>query len=271
MNSKLAIPEDFQKIINDLLGTESSSFFESLDSPSPSSIRINPSKKFDTESLSDIPWSQWGKYLPERPVYTLDPSLHAGAYYVQEPSSMFLEQAVKTCVDLSKPAIALDLCAAPGGKSTHLLSLLHPDSFLVSNEVIRSRAGILHENILKWGYDNVMVTNNDPSHFSRLEGVFDLILVDAPCSGEGLFRKDSEAMSEWSTANIELCSLRQQRILKDVWPALKQNGILIFCTCTYNPIENEGTMEWMSKTGDCEFVSIPFAPEWGLEETRRHG
>lgn len=181
---------------------------------------------------------------------------------------MFLEQAVFSAIDVDKPLTVLDLCAAPGGKSSHLLSLLHPDSLLVSNEVIRSRASILSENIQKWGYPNVVITNNDPAHFANMKGVFDLIVVDAPCSGEGLFRKDNEALKEWSLSNVELCALRQQRILKDVWPALKQDGILIFSTCTYNAKEDEETMAWLSQTGDCEFISIPLDPDWGIVETK---
>ncbi|MGB4973956.1 MAG: RsmB/NOP family class I SAM-dependent RNA methyltransferase, partial [Cyclobacteriaceae bacterium] len=267
MHKELSIPDDFQKIIKDLLGNESDSFYESLLTTSPPAVRLNPNKDFRLSNTSNIPWTQYGKYLKERPIYTLDPALHAGAYYVQEPSSMFLEQAVTSAVDLEQPLTVLDLCAAPGGKSTHLLSLLHPDSLLVSNETIRSRATILSENIQKWGYPNVIVTNNDPSHFSKLQGLFDLIVVDAPCSGEGLFRKDNEALDEWSPANVDLCAMRQRRILKDVWPALKQGGILIFSTCTYNTQEDEETMEWLSQTGDCEFLTIPIEEDWGIVET----
>src|SRR5262249_44796463 len=148
-------------------------------------------------------------------------------------------QAILQSVDTTKPLRVLDLCAAPGGKSTHLLSLLSSDSLLITNEAIRSRAFILAENIQKWGHSNVIVTNNDPEHFTELEGFFDVIVVDAPCSGEGLFRKDSEAIKEWSPANVDLCSKRQRRIVSDVWPSLKNNGILIYCTCTYNEHENE--------------------------------
>jgi len=268
VSQDLRIPADFQKIIKDLVGTESDSFFKSLHTPSPASIRLNPHKHFDQPDSLDIPWTKWGKYLKERPIYTLDPLLHAGAYYVQEPSSMFLEHVIKHSIEITTPIIALDLCAAPGGKSTHLLSLLHPESLLVSNEVIRSRASILSENIQKWGYANTLVTNNDPSHFTQLEGLFDLIVVDAPCSGEGLFRKDNEALNQWSESNVELCSLRQQRILKDVWPALKQGGILIYSTCTYNTKEDEANMEWLSKKEDLEFLSVPLSQQWGIMETR---
>ena len=181
---------------------------------------------------------------------------------------MFLEQAVIHSLDLGQPLTVLDLCAAPGGKSTHLLSLLSPDSLLVCNEAIRSRASVLSENIQKWGHANALVCSNDPSRFPHLQGLFDLVVVDAPCSGEGLFRKDNEALREWSPAHVELCALRQRRILKEVWPALKENGILVFCTCTYNALEDEGTMEWLGQAGDCEFMSIPLKKEWGIVETK---
>ncbi|RZL04773.1 MAG: phosphoenolpyruvate carboxylase, partial [Pedobacter sp.] len=158
------------------------------------SIRTNPAKfniassHFDVEEK--VQWSSCGYYLKQRPSFTTDPLFHAGCYYVQEASSMFLEQALKQSVDLTTPIKVLDLCAAPGGKSTHIQSLISADSLLVSNEVIKARAGILKQNIVKWGGSNVIVTNNDPQHFSRLEGFFDVIVVDAPCSGSGLFRRD---------------------------------------------------------------------------------
>jgi len=148
----------------------------------------------------------------------------------------------------------LDLCAAPGGKSTHLLDMISSDSLLVSNEVIKTRASILSENIQKWGRANVVVTNNDPEGFGHLAGFFDLVVVDAPCSGEGLFRKDEAAIQEWSEDNVRLCSLRQRRILSDIWPALKENGVLIYCTCTYNEAENEDNLFWLSQQKNVEFI-----------------
>lgn len=170
---------------------------------------------------------------------------------------MFLEQAWHAIADPSKPLRVLDACAAPGGKSTHLLSLLNEQSLLVTNEVIRSRANILAENIQKWGKSNVVVTNSDPEVIGRLTGYFDVILVDAPCSGEGLFRKDPEATTEWSEENAHLCTLRQRRILTDLWPALKEGGSLIYCTCTYNPEENERNLQWLAEQVDASFVEVP--------------
>jgi len=236
------------------------------------SIRENPAKSLGGETRTQkrrIPWAEHGYYLNQRPSFTLDPLIHAGAYYVQEASSMLLEQAVKQAVDLAQPSIVLDLCAAPGGKSTHLLSLLNADSLLISNDVIRSRASILSENIQKWGYENVVVTNNDPQDFKKLTGFFDLIVVDAPCSGEGLFRKEPEAMNEWSEENVMLCSQRQQRILADVLPALKQEGILIYSTCTYNEKENEDNLVWLDEQMDVDFVQLKLEASWGIEEVKK--
>ena len=238
------------------------------------SIRINSSKpvtKLANQSinqLTKIPWSEFGYYLKQRPSFTFDPLFHAGCYYVQEASSMFLEQALKQTVDLSRPLKVLDLCAAPGGKSTHIQSLISGESLLVSNEVIRSRANILKSNIIKWGCNNVVVTNNDPRDFLQLENYFDVIVVDAPCSGSGLFRRDEDAMKEWSPDNVALCSQRQQRILADVWPALKKNGVLIYSTCSYSKEEDEEILDWM--VGELSIVNCQLSidPLWGITETQ---
>ncbi|HEY9009221.1 MAG TPA: rRNA methyltransferase [Ohtaekwangia sp.] len=257
------LPASFAHKMQRQLGNAFPDFVNSLSQPAPVSIRLNPWKKNRYTQLASIPWASQGRYLAERPVFTLDPFFHAGSYYVQEASSMFLEQALRQCVDLHKPLHVLDLCAAPGGKSTHMISLLNNESLLVTNEVIRSRAAILAENIQKWGCHNVAVTNNDPEDFQRLPGFFDVIVVDAPCSGEGLFRKDPEAMREWSDDNVVLCSRRQRRILSDIWPSLKENGILVYSTCTYNPEENEENLAWLKQEHDVEFLKLRLDPLWG--------
>jgi NOL1/NOP2/fmu family ribosome biogenesis protein len=191
---------------------------------------------------------------------------------VQEASSMFIEQALKQTVDLSSSLTVLDLAAAPGGKSTHIQSLISKDSLLVSNEVIRPRAGILQDNIIKWGCENVIVTNNDPKDFLRTENFFDVIVVDAPCSGSGLFRRDEEAIGEWSLNNVQLCSQRQQRILADVWPALKQNGILIYSTCSYSGAEDEDIIDWMIEELPVENCRLSIDAQWNITETKTtHG
>ena len=241
------------------------------------SIRINPFKSAIINSewsignpthhsplTIHIPWSTYGYYLSQRPSFTFDPFFHAGVYYVQDASSMFLEQALLQTTDLSKPLKILDLSAAPGGKSTHIQSLISKGSLLVSNEVIRSRANILKDNIIKWGCENVMVTNNDPKDFAKLENYFDVIVVDAPCSGSGLFRREPEAIGEWSLNNVQLCSQRQQRILADVWPALKKDGVLIYSTCSYSKEEDEDIVNWMLKKLTVESCQLAVPSEWGI-------
>lgn len=233
------------------------------------SIRINPAKNNEVPFKAEhcpVPWTQFGYYLVERPSFTFDPLFHAGCYYVQEASSMFLEQALKQTLDLSKPLKVLDLCAAPGGKSTHIHSLISKDSLLVSNEVIKQRANILKENIIKWGSSNVVVTNNDPKDFSQFKGYFDVIIVDAPCSGSGLFRKDETAITEWSENNVALCSQRQQRILADVLPALKEGGILIYSTCSFSKQEDEDILDWL--TANCQLASrkLSLPDKFGINE-----
>jgi NOL1/NOP2/sun family putative RNA methylase len=273
MEKHPGLPKEFEESLQNTLGNSFPDFINSLQNPPPVSIRINPLKN-KSEITDPVSWSMFGQYLDARPVFTLDPVLHAGAYYVQEASSMFIEQALKQSVDLSQKLRVLDVSAAPGGKSTHLLSLLNQESLLVSNEVIRSRATILAENIQKWGYSNVIVTHNDPADFTRLGGFFDVILVDAPCSGEGLFRKDPEAIREWSPEHVDLCARRQRRILADVWPALKENGVLIYSTCTYNKVENEETINWLQAGHAVESIKLNINPAWGIEaikEKNIHG
>jgi NOL1/NOP2/fmu family ribosome biogenesis protein len=183
---------------------------------------------------------------------------------------MFLEQAFVQVTSADASLNVLDLCSAPGGKSTHLASLINADSLLVSNEVIRSRVSVVAENLQKWGALNTVVTHNDPKDFQRLPGFFDVIIVDAPCSGEGLFRKDHNAMKEWSTEQVGLCSSRQRRILNDIWPALKGGGVLIYSTCTYNEAENEDVLDWLNESHEVEFVQLALDKTWGIKEVKKN-
>lgn len=197
------------------------------------------------EIQSAVPWCPYGYYLPSRPSFTFDPLFHAGTYYVQEASSMFLWEALKQTVgDNTAGLKVLDLCAAPGGKST-LLASYFTNGLVIANDVIRSRAAILVENLTKWGADNTVVTNNDPKDFAELQGFFDVMVVDAPCSGSGLFRRDEETINEWSEDTVALCSQRQQRILADALGALKQDGVLIYSTCSYSKQEDEDILDWI--------------------------
>lgn len=302
----MELPVEFKEYAIAALGEEvAGELFDAIGSGEEvTSVRVNPLKEvaaspntcvgmpeecfpdyLPAEVEERVPWTRLGYYLKERPVFTLDPLFHAGAYYVQEASSMYMELAM-TAIEkdfagryggeelsgrgfFDHDIAALDLCAAPGGKSTHLVSLLGKDSLLVSNEVIKSRSVVLADNIAKWGCDNVVVTNNDPADFGAFEGTFDLIVVDAPCSGEGLFRKEPEAISEWSPANVELCAQRQQRILADIWPALKPGGYLVYSTCTYNKFENDGNLEWLKNKITSQLCTI--ASESGAILTKGGG
>jgi 16S rRNA C967 or C1407 C5-methylase (RsmB/RsmF family)/NOL1/NOP2/fmu family ribosome biogenesis protein len=240
------------------------------------SVRVNPSKvKSDPALLfpgsEKVPWSSMGYYLPSRPYFTFDPRLHAGAYYVQEPSSMFLEVCLRQTSDLSKQLKVLDLCAAPGGKSTLIQSVISFDSLLVSNEVIKTRVGVLVENLSKWGGANVIVTNNDPRDFSNLENYFDVLVVDAPCSGSGLFRRDANAIDEWSPETVHTCSLRQQRILADAYPCLKQGGVLIYSTCSYSAEEDEEIGDWLLLNYKVHSIKLDVPAELNIVETKSNG
>ena len=264
------MPPDFLNRIQSQFPSDFDQFVTSVDQPAAVSLRVN-SQKFAIPEVSErVPWCETGIFLNERPSFTLDPIFHSGAYYVQEASSMFVEQAFRQ-IEHEKGRVVLDLCAAPGGKSTHLLSLVDPDDLLVSNEVIRSRVSVLDENLRKWGHQNVVVTSNDPSNFSELEGLFDVILVDAPCSGEGLFRRDASAIQQWSVENTNLCATRQRRILADIWPSLKKGGYLIYSTCTFNPEENEENLKWLAKNNAIESIRIPLQENWNVDEIETNG
>jgi 16S rRNA C967 or C1407 C5-methylase (RsmB/RsmF family)/NOL1/NOP2/fmu family ribosome biogenesis protein len=244
----------------------------SLDSESPISVRLNPNKPQvlnHLEFAEQVPWCSTGYYLESRPKFTLDPLFHAGCFYPQEAGSMYIESVFKS-LDLSDSPAVLDLCAAPGGKSTLLASLLNNKGVLVSNEVIRSRAYILAENVTKSGYSNCLVSNNDPKDFSTLKGSFDVILIDAPCSGEGMFRKDLKSRAEWSEENANMCSARQKRIVMDVWDSLKENGYIIYSTCTFNPDENENNIDWLLNELDCEIVQVPLF-ENAIPDSKKYG
>ncbi len=260
------LPEKFIQRIKIQGLTDADSLIKAFEEPSPVSIRVNTSK-WNRIPLNrePVPWCRDGFYLEKRPSFTLDPLFHAGCYYPQEASGMFLEQVYKQTVGEKRNIRVLDLCGAPGGKSTHLSSLTGENGMLVANEVIRARAAVLTENITKWGLSNTIVTQNDSAAFKNLPGYFDMILVDAPCSGEGMFC-NKKAVDEWSEKNAALCSVRQKRILLDVWPALKENGILIYSTCTFNPDENEKNIKWLTDNRKAECIRIDISDYPGIRE-----
>lgn len=269
-------PEEFIKRISTQKYADTPALLKALSEPSPNSIRINTSKWNKRPAHSEIvPWCNDGYYLESRPSYTLDPLFHSGCYYPQEASGMFLGSVVNQVKSTNENLRVLDLCAAPGGKSTHLAGLIGKNSLLISNDAIRSRASILAETLTKWGSGNVLVTQNDPAAFGKLPGYFDIIVVDAPCSGEGMFRTGI-AVSEWSVANTIHCVARQKRILMDVWPALKGNGILVYSTCTFNPGENEENIKWLTGRKDAVSLELDISGLIGIsqidfEGTRGYG
>lgn len=270
--ASLKLPSAFEMMMKSKLNEDYPSFKDALELAPPVSIRKNIIKyhsngqgelRFDGER--PIEWCEDGYYLPSRPSFTSDPLFHAGCYYVQEASSMFVNQFVRQHIG-DAPVIALDLCAAPGGKSTLLLSILPAGSLLFSNEISRQRCQILKENLIKWGNPNVIVTNNDANDYQRCGLQFDLILCDAPCSGEGMFRKDPQTINEWNEQSVSTCSHRQREILSDIWPSLKPGGILLYSTCTYNSEEDEQNARYICKELGGTPLKVDISPSWGIDQ-----
>ena len=277
----MKLPKDFETYFRERWETEAvDALISGLQSEPSVSIRLNPSRlPLDAEpegADGHVPWCPEGIYLQSRPAFTADPLLHAGAYYVQEASSMFLAHVLRTIFHSSLSiAGCLDLCAAPGGKSTLLRSLLPDDCLLVSNEPVRARAQVLAENMAKWGHPNVLVTQAYAADIAealrrggRKKGGgrarFDLILADVPCSGEGMMRKEEEAVRQWSPAFVAECAALQRRIVADIWPTLRDGGYLIYSTCTFNPEEDEENVEWIASELGADIIPIPIDHTWNI-------
>ena len=260
------LPQDFTTYTSTLFGPERwARFLHALNELSPVSVRLNPWKKssqFPFASATPVPWCKQAYWLSEHPNFTLDPLFHAGVYYVQEAASLFLDHVLREHVTDS--VTALDLCAAPGGKSTLMRAALPQGSVLVSNEPDRRRANILLENMLKQGHPDVLVTHNFAHEFATTDLAFDVILTDIPCSGEGLFRRDEGAINEWSLQNVHMCQERQRKILKDIWPCLRAGGLLIYSTCTFNTRENEENVRWLAEELGAEILSVSTKTEWKI-------
>ena len=255
------LPKTLIPRLQSQLGNEWGAFLESLEKPPISSLRVNPVKGPDLFADEEaVPWCKYGKYPAERPRYVWDPMYHAGAYYAQEASSMIFANAI----DFSKDLKVLDLCAAPGGKSTLLLSFLSKNSLLVSNELVGKRASILYENLVKWGAPNTLITNNSVNDFHSFKGFFDVVLIDAPCSGEGMFRKDDEVITQWSEGLADQCSIIQKNILAEAVGLIKPGGQLIYSTCTWESRENEDNISWLYDNFDISPAAIAIKPEWGI-------
>ena len=261
------LPPLFSQQMADILGaSQAQALAEALTTSPVVSIRQNPFKPTAADLYPDmqpVPWCATGAYLAERPSFTTNPLLHAGAFYVQEAASMFIEQAYRA-MDIV-PQRVLDLCAAPGGKSTLWRTLLPDDALLVANEPLRQRAQILAENLTKWGHPGVIVTNAYGADFAPLEGCFDIVATDVPCSGEGMFRKDAGAVSQWSPGLVEQCAQVGWDIVSDVWPALRTGGYLVYSTCTFNREEDEHQVARICRELGAELVAIPTLAEWGIE------
>lgn len=265
----------FIGLLTEAVGAEKAGVvLDALASEPSVSIRLNPVKLRESPfpDAAPVPWSPWGRMLPERPSFTLDPLFHAGCYYVQDSSAMAVGEVFRRVMDrLPADPVVLDLCAAPGGKTTDLSASLREqagDRFtLIANEVIRSRFRILRENVAVWGDPRTGVISRDPSAFPD-RPVFDAILADVPCSGEGMFRKDPKAVRDWSPEIVEFCAGRQRRILSDIWPSLKEGGLLVYSTCTFNRTENDGNVAWIASELGAEILDPGDLP--GVERTR-HG
>ena len=243
------LPEEFKLRMHQELGAEAEELFAALDTEPLTSIRLNPLKPAEVFEGETVGWSPCGRYLSSRPQFTLDPLLHGGAYYVQEASSQFVGYLLRG-LELEGCRV-LDMCAAPGGKSTIYSTLVGRSGLVVANDISRNRALALADNVQRWGVGNVVVTCNQPSHIGEFEHWFDVVAVDAPCSGEGMFRKMDEARSEWSPSSPEVCAERQREILAQAWRALRPGGTLLYSTCTFNALEDEGIVEWLvSEYGD---------------------
>ena len=261
----IPLPEEFILSMRDALGEEAEKLFAALDTPAEISIRLNPAKPAEVFEGEAIGWSPNGRYLSERPQFTLDPLMHGGAYYVQEASSQFIAHILKD--DDLEGCRVLDMCAAPGGKTTIYSSKVGLRGLVVANDINHGRALALSDNVKRWGMGNVVVTCNDPSHIGEFEEWFDVVGVDAPCSGEGMFRKMEEARSEWSPSSVDQCVARQRDILTEAWRTLRPGGKLIYSTCTFNNREDEGIVEWlMEEYGDDIIPAerIDTCEEWGI-------
>jgi len=264
------VPQELLNSLSLVNGFDQDRFIEChLSSERLTSIRLNPFKKSELAFNVDEPvaWSSQGFYLEQRPYFTHDPLFHSGCYYVQEAGSMFIEYVLKSQIDLTVPLKVLDLCAAPGGKATHINSLLSPNSLLVANEFIKSRSQVLSRNLSKWGSNNTIVTNNDPQVYNQLPNYFDVVVTDVPCSGSGLFRKQPEAVNEWSLKAVEHCVARQKDILEVAINTLKPGGILIYSTCSFSPSENEEMVSWLIENFGMNPISIEIPNHWGIVQS----
>lgn len=260
------LPKKFvENVCRELGAEQGAALCAALEGEPAVSVRLNNRKPAPALAGEAVPWCADGRYLAERPQFTFDSDFHAGAYYVQEASSQFVEHLLSEAGVVGKRI--LDLCAAPGGKTTLYSSLVGEDGLVVANEIDRRRVQVLTDNVRKWGVGNVAVTTNEAKQIANFEGWFDVVAVDAPCSGEGMFRKGMQAREEWDENNVRMCAVRQAEILREAWRALRPGGLLIYSTCTFNQAEDEGSVERLLELAGDEAVEadVPAVDEaWGI-------
>ena len=260
----MKLPEAFLEQLRGLLPDEWEALASAITTSEPSvAVRVNDARGVEVpDGAPRVPWCGQGYYLNDRPAFTFDPDWHAGRYYVQDASSMFIALVIKCLIH--EPVRYLDLCAAPGGKTTAAMQALPQGSLVVANEIVPPRARVLADNVIRWGNPRCVVTSNAPAQMGKFEGFFDVIAADVPCSGEGMMRKDDEAVSQWSPALVEQCAQRQREILTDVWPALRPGGLLIYSTCTYNREENEQMADFIVNELGAKSLEVPIEPSWNI-------
>ena len=259
-------PDKFEEfLLQSLSAQQCRELTSALDREPATSVRYNPYKVSLRPDGKQVPWNRYGFYLDSRPQFTLDPVMHGGGYYVQEASSMFVEHLYRQTVGESDKGIRLlDLCASPGGKTTLYSTLVGAEGLVVANEPVKQRASVLADNVRRWGIGNVAVTCAEPEHFKDLDDWFDVLAIDAPCSGEGMFRKNRQAREEWSAAAVAMCASRQRRIISEAWHTLRPGGVLIYSTCTFNRQENEENIRWIYDNFECCGMEIECPKMWNI-------
>ena len=260
----MKLPEAFIDQLRELLPEEWEALAKAITSSEPSvAVRVNEARGVSVPECTErVPWCEQGFYLGDRPAFTFDTDWHAGRYYVQDASSMFIAHVIRSFIH--EPVCYLDLCAAPGGKTTAAIQALPQGSMTVANEIVSPRARVLADNIIRWGDPRCVVTSNAPAQVGKLTRFFDVIAADVPCSGEGMMRKDDEAVSQWSPGLVEQCAQRQREILAGVWPALRHGGLLIYSTCTYNRQENEDIAEFIVHELGATSLEVPVEDCWNI-------
>lgn len=258
------LPERFIEQLRGLLPDQWEALADAITGSEPSvAVRVNDARGVAVpDGARRVPWCGQGFYLTDRPAFTFDTDWHAGRYYVQDASSMFIAHVIRHFV--KEPVRYLDLCSAPGGKTTAAIQALPPGSLTVANEIVPPRARVLADNVIRWGNPRCVVTSNAPANLGKFEGFFDVVATDVPCSGEGMMRKDDEAVAQWSPALVEQCAQRQREILADVWPALRPGGLLIYSTCTYNRQENEEIADYIASELGATSLEVPIEPDWNI-------